>query len=133
MCCTIAHFIASFRFIRVFAAGATLICIRGACQRSAVVLCGREPARQAALRKRKRDPLADGLRRLHRNYPSERSCLRNVKPLSRSLFRRPLRCDIDPRDRTTYVIFGSCQWRGLHAFVLRRCIAGVMGCLGFLH
>lgn len=36
ICIMIAHFIASFRFIRVFAAGATLICIRGACRRSAV-------------------------------------------------------------------------------------------------
>lgn len=80
-------------------------------------------ATQAALRKRKPDSLADGLRRLHRNYPSERraaSGLRNVKPLSRSLFHR----DIDLRDRTTYVIFGSCQWRDLH--INRRNVACVI-------
>lgn len=79
-------------------------------RRSAVVLCGREPARQAALRIRKQDPLADGLRRLHRNYPSERSCLRNVKPLSRSLFddvRCAVSCDIDLHDRTTLVSFSA--------------------------
>lgn len=100
-------------------------------RRSAVVLCGREPARQAALRIRKQDPLADGLRRLHRNYPSERSCLRNVKPLSRSLFRRrPLRCDIDLHNRTTLVSFSRLLMARPSRFCAR-CIAGVIGCFFF--
>lgn len=101
----IAHFIASFRFnIRVFAAGATSICIRVACRAPRSAPAAHRSAVSCTPRKLRsvkgnqpRGPLADGLRRLHRNYPSAGSTdsyvtLNHFRDL-RS------RRDIDPRDR----------------------------------